>query len=113
MKQTVTMTQFTDDLDGGKAQGTVRFAYDGVEMEIDLSSKNKSAMEKAFKPYVDAGRKVRATRAPRTKRASSNGASNRRSDLAVIRDWANANGMPVSGRGRIAADVVAAYEATK
>ena len=113
MKQTVTTTQFTDDLDGGKAQSTVRFAYQGVEMEIDPSSKNRSGMEKALKPYIDAGRKVRATRSPRTKRASSNGATSRRSDLAAIRDWANANGMQVSGRGRIAADVVTAYEAAK
>ena len=111
MKKTITTIEFTDDIDGGKAQGTVRFAYDGVEMEIDLSSRNRNAMEKAFKPYIDAARTVRATR---TKRATvTRRTPSRRPDLAAIRDWANANGISVSGRGRIAADVVAAYDAAK
>ncbi len=111
MKKTITRTEFTDDIDGGKAQGTVRFAYDGVEMEIDLSTKNRNAMEKVFKPYIDAARKVRGTGTKRTTSARS--ASGRRADLAEIRDWANANGITVSGRGRIAADVIAAYDAAK
>ena len=110
MKKTITTTEYTDDIDGGKAVGTVRFTYDGVEMEIDLNTKNKNAMAKALKPYIDAGRKVRATRAKRTSAASAPG---RRSDLGEIRDWAKASGMQVSDRGRIAADVVAAYDAAK
>lgn len=110
MKKTIVTTEFTDDIDGGKASGTVRFAYDGVEMEIDLSSRNKNAMEKALKPYIDAGRKVRTARSKRTTTSSSSG---RRTDLSLIRDWANDNGMAVSSRGRIAADVVAAYDAAQ
>ena len=30
-------TLLTDDLDGSDAAGTVRFGYEGVEYEVDLS----------------------------------------------------------------------------
>src|SRR5262249_41904536 len=33
-------TLFIDDIDGGEAEGTVRFALDGAEYEIDLSAKH-------------------------------------------------------------------------
>jgi Lsr2 len=31
-------TLFIDDIDGGEAEGTVRFGIDGSEYEIDLSA---------------------------------------------------------------------------
>ena len=33
-------TLFIDDIDGSEAEGTVRFALDGAEYEIDLNAKN-------------------------------------------------------------------------
>ena len=33
-------TLFIDDIDGGAAEGTVRFALDGTEYEIDLNAKH-------------------------------------------------------------------------
>ena len=34
------ITELVDDIDGSKAEETVRFAIDGVEYAVDLSEKN-------------------------------------------------------------------------
>ena len=111
-KKTETLVTMTDDLDGSKADRTITFAVDGSNYEIELSKKNATAFEKAVKPYVDAARKTRAATASR---ASTNGTSNgrrsrSRNDLGQIREWALANGLQVSERGRIAAAVQEAYD---
>ena len=36
-------TLLIDDLDGGEAEGTVRFGLDGAEYEIDLSAEHAGA----------------------------------------------------------------------
>ena len=48
---------FIDDLDGGEAEGTVRFGLDGADYEIDLSAKNAAALRKALARYADAARR--------------------------------------------------------
>lgn len=104
---TQTTTQIFDDLDESPNATTVSFGYGGKELEIDLSKKNRAALDKALKPYVEAARTVhtKATgRAAATRKSSS-------ADLAAIRTWAAENGINVSGRGRISAAVVAAYNA--
>ena len=58
-----------DDLDGGEAEETVRFALDGTSYEIDLSGKNATSLRDALTMYVGAARKVPVRR--RTKRSSS------------------------------------------
>lgn len=108
-KKTITTTEFTDDLDGGVAAGTVSFSFDGSNYEIDLSKKNRNAMEKALRPYIDHARKARSTRS----RRSTSAAPSRRSDLAAIRAWATENGFKVSERGRISHEVVEAYDAAR
>jgi hypothetical protein len=102
---TQTIKQITDDIDGSKNAEPVSFAYDGVTYSIDLSTKNKAALGKLLKPYIDAGHKVsgRTSKSPRR--------STGRTDLAAIREWAKNNGHSVSERGRVAADVIAAYDA--
>ena len=106
-RQTQVTVTLIDDLDGGVAVETVPFAFDGIQMEIDLSKRNKAAMDKAMRPYVDAARRVKVTRGPRRKHAVSAHSSN----LAAVREWARGAGLEVAERGRISADVVAAYEA--
>lgn len=106
-KRVVTQTTYTDDLDGSTAAGTIYFAYDGTTYEIDLSKRNAAAFEKAMRPFVDAARKVRSTR------SRSSGRRNSGRDLAAVREWATANGYHVSSRGRIAADVIDAYDAAR
>jgi Lsr2 len=111
-KKTIVREEFTDDIDGGKAEGTVSFSFDGTAYEIDLSKKNRSALDKALKPYLDAARRVKGPRGRRGRAtpARSNGSSARRSDLSSIRAWARTQGLTVADRGRIPADVIAAYE---
>jgi hypothetical protein len=108
-RRTVTTTEFTDDLDGTKADRTVTFSFSGVDYEIDLSRSNARAFERAVKPYMEAGRKARTPR----KRAHTSATRGRREHLASIRAWAAENNIEVGPRGRIAADVIAAYEAAR
>ena len=35
------ITELVDDIDGSKAEETVRFAIDGVEYEVDLSGEER------------------------------------------------------------------------
>ena len=95
-----------DDLDGSEATETVSFGLDGTSYEIDLNDKNAAALRKALSGYVGHARKV--TAAPRRGRkaaATTDGPSARE-----IREWARANGHEVPDRGRVSADVRAAYD---
>jgi hypothetical protein len=107
-KKVTTLVELIDDLDGGKAERSIAFGWDGNTYEIDLSKKNATALEKLLRPYVEAARKVRRPVA-RSARAST--PAGRRPDLGQIREWARANGLEVSDRGRIAASVQEAYDA--
>jgi hypothetical protein len=55
-------TLFIDDLDGGEAEGTVRFALDGTEYEIDLSAEHTDELRSALGKYVSHARKTGGTR---------------------------------------------------
>lgn len=99
-----------DDIDGGAAQETVAFALDGVSYEIDLSAANAAALRETFAPYVGAARKA-GSRPARPGRRGGGRRAATSSRSAQIRAWAREQGLSVSERGRIAADVVAKYEA--
>jgi hypothetical protein len=99
---------FVDDLDGGEAERTVVFGVDGKQYEIDLSERNVAMLLDILAPYVGAARKVGG--GSRTPRMSSVPRTNRE-DTKAIREWATTQGMNVSSRGRIAADVLEAYKA--
>ena len=97
-----------DDLDGGRADQTVRFGFGGTEYEIDLSKKNTAAFRKQIAPYIEHGRKTGRAAARRSIRTP---ASRQRS--TDIRAWAVEQGITVSKRGRIPANVVEKYHASK
>jgi len=97
---------FEDDMDGGKADLTVSFAFDGKAYEIDLSEANAAQFREVLQPYVEAARPVsNAKPSSRGRKANQSKAT-----PAQIRQWARDSGYEVSERGRIPADVVAAYE---
>ncbi len=104
--------QLVDDLDGSVIEEgsgrTVSLSLDGQAIELDLSSANEQRLRKILEPYLSAGRKVGTTRAARNPRPT--GVPNRNPELQAIRDWAGANGIVVSDRGRIAASVQEAYK---
>ena len=103
------ITTLVDDLDGGKADETVRFGFDGAEYEIDLSGKNGLRLRKALEPYVAVATKVGRGGVARGG-GRAGGAASSRVDNSAIRAWAQQNGYDVSERGRIPAAVIEAYQ---
>jgi nucleoid-associated protein Lsr2 len=95
-----------DDLNGGPADETVRFAIGSTQYEIDLNKKNAAAFRKKLAPFVEHAR--RAGRGPRRQAGRS---ATGRERSAAIRAWAKEQGIAVSARGRIPASVVEQYEA--
>lgn len=104
-----TTVTVTDDLDGSANAKEVTFSLNGESWTIDLSAKNRNALEKALKPYIaKATKQGRRRSVPTSKRSSASGS---RKDLAAVREWAKSNGHQVSDRGRISATVQQAYDA--
>ena len=106
-KVTVTMV---DDLDGrSAADETVVFSLDGVSYEIDLTSKNAKKLRGGLTPWATAGRRIGGRR----RRATGSGGrgSIARGQSAAIRQWGRQNGFQVPRRGRIPADLLAAFRA--
>ena len=101
-----------DDLDGSEAGETVTFGLDGTTYEIDLTQRNADALREALSGYVGHARKVSGgARRGRRSSASSGSGSNTGSQTKDVREWAKDQGMDVSERGRISADVQQAYDA--
>jgi hypothetical protein len=107
------MVSLVDDLDGGNADATVGFGLDGKSYEIDLSSANAGKLREALSDFVAAAR--RAGGGVRGRRSSAAGAGGAprvavdREQNQAIREWARKQGMEVSDRGRIPAEVLEAY----
>jgi hypothetical protein len=105
-------TLFIDDIDGGAAEGTVRFALDGTDYEIDLNARHSEELRSALGRYVSHARKVGggARRAGRTAGRASRGVSSAL-NTTEIRNWAREQGYDIKDRGRVPADLVAKYQA--
>jgi len=103
-------TLFIDDIDGGEAEGTVRFSLDGAEYEIDLSAKHNEELRSALGKYLEHARKTlpRGARQPATR---STGRRPSSIDTVAVRAWARENGYDIKERGRIPSDLVAKYKA--
>jgi hypothetical protein len=97
-----------DDIDEGPAAETVTFGLDGVSYEIDLSEKNAKKLRADFANWAGHARRSGGTRGGSRRRSS--GSPAKRADLSAVREWARANGHTVSDRGRISAEVQAAYD---
>jgi hypothetical protein len=89
---------------------TVTFGLDGTEYEIDLSTKNAVKLRSVLEPFVNAGRhrvgRGRSSPRPAVTRVDT------AADPAAVRAWAAAQGLRVSNRGRVPADVVAKFRAS-
>lgn len=103
-----------DDLDGGKADETVKFSLDGVQYEIDLSEKNATKLRNAFSEYVSHSRRVGrggvVVGGRAAARARGSAAADREQNKA-IRAWAKRKGKQISDRGRIPQEIVDEYNA--
>lgn len=92
-----------DDLDGSSASESVKFSLDGVDYEIDLSTENAAKLRKDFDRWVESARKVTRRRKPSRGGAQATGTPNE------IREWARAQGMQISNRGRVPTEAREAY----
>lgn len=105
-----TIVLLEDDLGGGDADETLSFGLDGHAYEIDLNAKNASALRKLLAPYLTAARRV-------SHRQPSGGGARRSAgdgpDAATLRAWALEKGYAVNARGRVSAEIRAAYENRK
>jgi hypothetical protein len=101
-------TLFIDDLDGSAAEGTVRFALDGTEYEIDLNAKRAQQLRDALAAYVRAARRAAGgSRWPVRGRRGPAGEVN----MTEVREWAKTQGIEVKDRGRIPAELVVKFKA--
>jgi hypothetical protein len=97
-----------DDIDGGPADETIYFAFDGHEYEIDLNTKNAAALRAVFNKYSGTARKVSGS-------ARRGGGARRLTtvqpdvDATAVRAWAGSNGIEVNARGRLSKNLVAQF----
>jgi nucleoid-associated protein Lsr2 len=104
MAQKITVT-LEDDLDGGPANETLQFSVGGTQYEIDLNKKNARAFRKQVAPFIE-----HARRAGRGQRRHPGRTQSSRRHSSDIRAWAKEQGIAVSERGRIPANVVEQYQ---
>ncbi|MFG1952502.1 Lsr2 family protein [Micromonospora sp. NPDC048830] len=102
-----------DDLDGGDADETVKFALDGVQYEIDLSAGNAEKLRGVFAPFTTHGTKVGRGGVVAGRvgggRSGNGRVSSDREQNKAIRDWAKKAGLEISDRGRIPQEIVDEY----
>lgn len=111
MAQKVTV-QLVDDVDGSQADSTVEFALDGVNYQIDMSVDNAAKLRDALASFVANARKTGGRKRSGNKPGKPSGAPTQadRERNQAIREWAREQGMQVSDRGRIPAEIVEAYD---
>lgn len=104
-----------DDLDGSQGAETVEFSFRGERYEIDLGSKNQQRLDEALAEFVGHARKLGGSRAAGAPRRSAGQPAKRdAAQLQAMREWGRQNGWPdLSDRGRVPAEVEAAYNAAK
>ena len=105
-KQTTVI--LVDDLDGSEATEQVEFGVDGRSYEIDLSAANSAKLREALAPFISAARRAGGRRSAAAPPAPSRPVSDRVQNQA-IREWAMAQGMKISERGRSPSNVLEAY----
>lgn len=89
-----------DDLDGSEAVETVAFSLDRSDFEIDLSADNAERLRSALAEFVACARTPGARGGWESGEPSS----------ADIRHWGRQNGWEVPARGRVGAELRAAFE---
>jgi hypothetical protein len=101
-----TIVTVTDDIDGTEGAETVAVGVDGQAWEIDLGKKNRDKLAQDLEPFAAAARRVSGSGSRRRTPRAAGG----RNNSAAVRAWARENGITLSDRGRIPAEVLAKYE---
>ena len=98
-----------DDTDNSVADETVSFALDGVSYEIDLSTANAARLREDLSHWVLNARSAGGRRSAGRRRGSGS-VAHKRANVSAVREWARAQGMQVSDRGRVPGSVQDAYD---
>jgi nucleoid-associated protein Lsr2 len=106
----VAEVRFVDDIDGSKASGTVSFAIDRRQYELDLSDENAKKLRDALAPYVASARRSSSSRRSMSGSKMTQKPASDRDRNVAIREWAREHGHRIADRGRIPSTVVDAYE---
>src|SRR6476646_2521364 len=109
MAQVVTRT-FIDDIDGTEAERTFAYTVDGIDYEIDLSTENIKEFNEAIAGFVESSRKAPRSAGRKARVVGAKPGANRE-HLAAVRSWLRQQGHQVQDRGRIAADLMAKFDA--
>jgi Lsr2 len=94
-----------DDLTGGPADETVKFGLDGLEYEVDLSTRHAAELRRLLAPFVERARRVR----PQRSRARARTAASRERSRD-IRAWAERQGFSVAEHGRLPGNIIQEYD---
>lgn len=102
-----TVQVYFDDLTGEPVEAdevqTIKFAWEGKALRLDLNQENADKLEQLMKPYLDAATLVTSSEIKKAPKP-------RRTDLNEVRSWAREQGMTVSDRGRVPIKVLDAYD---
>jgi len=112
----VSQVVLTCDVHEGDAEAadTVTFTVEGKSYECELCEPHLAEFHEAMEVWSSHSRPARAarasqgasSRAPR-RRTGTNGAPS----ASVVREWARSQGLEVSSRGRVPAELLVAFEA--
>jgi hypothetical protein len=104
----VVVGQLGHDTDHDHATETRDFSYRGVDYQVSLSASEAKTMDQALAPYVEVARRVAAERPPSRRPVAE--AAKSAPVAKDVRAWAVAEGIGVSERGRLSAEVVRHYQ---
>ncbi|GAA1480758.1 Lsr2 family protein [Gordonia sinesedis] len=106
-----TVVRYVDDIDGKelKEAVTVAFGVDGKNYEFDTSPTHAREFRRDIDKYLAVSRSAGTGRGGRGARRRP--ARRSPQETQAVRTWARDNGFEVSDRGRIAAEILTAYEA--
>jgi hypothetical protein len=100
------------DITGEPGAVTVEFGLLGKHYTIDLAPGPLQDIQNSLAGFVESATEVKNPTKARTgaPRRGTGPAKPDREQNAAIREWANRNGFNVSPRGRLSAEVLAAFE---
>lgn len=109
-----TVTTRVDDLDGkSKVDGDTTFlTLNGNTVALDLTAKHVTELEATLSLYFEKGTPVELPKG-KSNGGKASVSQEEKARNAEVRAWAQANGHKVADRGRLSADVVAAWEAAQ
>ena len=108
-----TQVVLTCDVHDGVADAaeTVAFTVEGASYECDLCEPHLEEFREAVEIWSSHARPTRTRSGTRRPGSRRRGEAGNRPSTNTVRTWARSQGLDVADRGRLPAEVLAAYEA--